>query len=59
MKQTKLLHDLINQCQVISGACEMDVCKSAQEAIDHARHLLDLLEIECGTKGEERYPKAS
>jgi hypothetical protein len=59
MRQTKLLHDLMNQLQVISSACEMDVCKSAQEAIDQARHLLDLLEMECGTKGDERFPKAS
>jgi hypothetical protein len=53
MMKRKLMNDLINQCQVITTACEMEIPGQAQTAIEQARKLLDRLEAVCGTVCKE------
>jgi hypothetical protein len=44
------MHDLINQCQLITSYAERGLNDHAQDAIDKARKLLDGLEVLCGTR---------
>lgn len=48
------MHDLINQCQVITSSMETGHRERCQQAIDKVRKLLEALEVLGGVEHDKR-----